>query len=113
MLYFYSPQVIDVKLRVDFRGGLITQCFPYASGGSSPFVPIMEKDAHGQPEWRGRFDPIGFQDPTSNNDITWKAHVHHPDDYVEPSASQQAHSRQAGYLHVRLNRTFSVFLLKA
>ena len=29
VLYFYSPQALDVKLRVDFRDGLITQWFPY------------------------------------------------------------------------------------
>lgn len=74
VLYFYSPKEMDVKVKVGFKGGLISQWYPQRSGGSEGITKCAE--------------PIDFTGGAQEGFIEWAGHLQKPgiaEKYTEPA----------------------------
>lgn len=74
VLYFYSPKEMDVKVKVGFKGGLISQWYPQRSGGSESITKCTE--------------PIDFTGGAQEGFIEWAGHLQKPgiaEKYTEPA----------------------------
>lgn len=74
VLYFYSPKEMDVKVKVGFKGGLISQWYPQRSGGSEGITKCTE--------------PIDFTGGSQEGFIEWGGHLQKPgiaEKYTEPA----------------------------
>ena len=58
VLYFYSPESLDVDVKVDFKGGTISQWYPHAyrteTNPEGSFVDFAEKPYAGHIAWKAK-----------------------------------------------------------
>ncbi len=70
VIYFYSKTAQNVKVDVDFPGGIITQYYPNVSSFSPPAGQVKEV-ANGHVSWNVMLSPLLLELPTISPESIW------------------------------------------